>query len=466
MPKVTIDGNAFDFSPGETVIQVADRNKVEIPRFCYHPSLSVVAQCRMCAVEVEKMPKLQTACSLPATDGMVVQTKTEKVKSMQASVMEFLLANHPLDCPICDEAGECQLQDYTFAYARQDTTYDETRRTYIDLDMGPVIKKNMNRCIHCTRCIRFCDEIGGYREMVALKRGNSTEITTVDGRPLQTEYAGNLADICPTGSLTLVDFRFEKRAWYLKKTPSVCEGCSQGCNTEVHQENNAIFRHIPRENMAINKWWLCDEGRFSFKYVNSESRLSVPVVRRTQDDYDQVDWAAGVQSARAKLNGKIVVLVGSDLTNEELQLIKLFAQNKLKNAEVCHFGTPGVQTVAQDKPIDKLLRRASKTANLNGVEKMGIKAYDGSSFDSAVVFRGGRAVLVENLKANVRGAIVGVGVFMQEDASLFDVVLPGLSYAEKTGTIVNWQGTEQRFEQAIDPIGQSKSINEVFAMWS
>ena len=197
MPKCTLDGKEYEFKPGETVIQLADRVGVNIPRFCYHPALTVVAQCRMCAVEVEKMPKMQTACSTPCAEGMVVKTASEKAKAMQSSVMEFLLANHPLDCPICDKSGECDLQNYSFDYGAADTRYEEMRRTFMDLDMGPVIKKNMNRCIHCTRCIRFCDEVGGSREMIALKRGNSTEITTSDGKPLETEYAGNLADICP-----------------------------------------------------------------------------------------------------------------------------------------------------------------------------------------------------------------------------------------------------------------------------
>src|SRR3954471_17254903 len=202
MPKCIIDGREVEFTPGQNLIEVAKKAGIEIPYFCYHPGLSVVAQCRMCAVEIEKMPKLQTACSTAAMDGMVVKTQSERAKKNQAGVMEFLLINHPLDCPICDKSGECDLQEHSFDFGDLYSRYTEEKRTYLDLDMGPVIKKNMNRCIHCTRCIRFGAEIAGMREMVALQRGNWTEITTIDGRPLEPDYAGNYSDICPTGSLT------------------------------------------------------------------------------------------------------------------------------------------------------------------------------------------------------------------------------------------------------------------------
>jgi NADH-quinone oxidoreductase subunit G len=466
MPKCIIDGKEYEFKPGETVIQVADRNGIDIPRFCYHPSLSVVAQCRMCAVEVEKMPKMQTACSTPAGDGMVVHTKSEKVKKMQASVMEFLLINHPLDCPICDEAGECTLQDYSFGYGAPDNRYEEMRRTYMDLDMGPVIKKNMNRCIHCTRCIRFCDEVGGTREMVALKRGNHTEITTVDGKPLETAYAGNLADICPTGSLTLKDFRFQKRSWYLKKTQSVCEGCSQGCNVEVNEDNNKVYRLTPRENMEINKWWICDEGRFSFHYVHGENRVLDPSIR-SGGDLEASEWLDAIAHAKTKLTGKVLVLVGSDLTLEEMKAIQDFAKANFKDHAVYHYGTPEISKASDDKNEDNILRRTSKTSNLHGAEKLGLKGWDAhGKYESAIVFRGGRAMALTDLSKNVSGAVVGVGVFNREAVSKYEAILPGLSFVEKTGTVVNWQGKEQKIQKSIEPLGQSRGVADVFALWS
>lgn len=462
MPKCIIDGKEYEFTPGETVIQVADRNGIDIPRFCYHPALSVVAQCRMCAVEIEKMPKMQTACSTPAADGMVISTKSDKVKQMQSSVMEFLLINHPLDCPICDEAGECELQDYSFMYGAPDSRYDEERRTYLDLDMGPVIKKNMNRCIHCTRCIRFCDEVGGYREMVALKRGNSTEIVTVDGQPLQTQYAGNLADICPTGSLTLKDFRFKKRAWYLKKTKSVCEGCSQGCSIEVHQEQNKVYRVVPRENMDINKWWICDEGRFLFHYVHSDLRVIEPEVSGLPAEY-----FSAIGEAKQLITGKTLVLIGSDLTNEEIADIQKFSAAHLKESELFHFGTEGHLKASDDKAEDKILRRTSKTSNLHGAEKLGLQGWNSKGkYDSVIVFRGGRAQLPKDLNKCVSGPIVGIGVFNRDAVADYAVILPSLSFVEKTGTVVNWQGKEQKIQKAIEPLGESKSVSEILSHWS
>lgn len=465
MPKCVIDGKEYEFSPGETIIQLADRvGAANIPRFCYHPALSVVAQCRMCAVEVEKMPKLQTACSTPLTDGMVVNTASPKVKAMQSSVMEFLLINHPLDCPICDKSGECDLQNYSFDYGTADGRYEEQRRTYMDLDMGPVIKKNMNRCIHCTRCIRFCDEVGGFREMVAMNRGNNTEITTVDGKALETAYAGNLADICPTGSLTLKDFRFKKRVWYLKKTQSVCDGCSRGCNIDVSHDGATVHRLLPRENKDVNKWWMCDEGRFGFHYVHSEKRVIDPSIKKS-NGLEKVNWESAVESAKSMMTGRVLVLVGSDHTQEEIQSIQKFVSTNLKQSVVYHFGTQGVQKVTDDANEDEILRRKNKTANLNGAEKLGLVGFPG--FDKldapsvTLLFSSGRA----RIPSGLRGHVVGIGVFDDDVASQFDVVLPSLASLEKDGTVLNFEGREQRFSRAIDPPGNSKAIEEVVALW-
>jgi NADH-quinone oxidoreductase subunit G len=464
MPKCTIDGKQIEFAAGTNLIEVAKSAGIEIPFYCYHPGLSIVAQCRMCAVEIEGMPKLQTACSTNATDGMVVKTKSERAVANQKSVMEFLLINHPLDCSICDKSGECDLQDFSYHYGSQYMRYEEERRTFVDDDMGPIIKKNMNRCIHCTRCIRFADEIADKREIVALQRGNHTEIVTVDGKPLATEYAGCYADVCPTGSLTLKDFRFQKRVWFLKKTPSICEGCSRGCNMDISWEKDTVYRCNPRTNMEVNKWWMCDEGRFNFHYVHNPLRIVEP---QTLSDgrTAKVDWDKAIHAATHATTGKkAVVLVGSDLTQEELQSVQKFATKKLGGAQVFHFGTPGVKTVADDKDIDHLLKRASKTANLNGVEKLGIQPFDKvpAGVQVAVVFRGGRAQL-PNLGST---PVVGVGVFFTEEAKNFAAVLPGASFAEKNGTIVNWKGMEQKLQAAIPAVGHSKQLAEILLHWT
>ena len=463
MPKCIIDGREVEFTPGRNIIDVAKDAGIAIPFFCYHPGLSVVAQCRMCAVEIEKMPKLQTACSTVPTEGMVIKTKSDRVLQAQKATMEFLLINHPLDCPICDKAGECDLQDNSFGYGDANSRYTEERRTYMDLDMGPVIKKNMNRCIHCTRCIRFGDEIAGIREMVAVQRGNNTEITTSDGRALETDYAGNYADICPTGSLTLHDFRFQKRVWFLKKVPTICEGCSRGCNIELHHDAGVLYRCLPRENREINKFWMCDEGRFNFHYVNDENRIVEPSVTEGSK-LKSVEWAAAIDQARKLISGKkVTVLVGSDLTQEEGALLQEFVPKHLPNAQVFHFGTPGITSTQMDADADKILKRKSKTSNLHGLEKLGFKGFEKmpSGTEVALVFRGGRAVLPSFSGVTT----IGMGVFAKDQAQGFSVIMPGASFAEKDGTIVNSAGREQKLAKTIIPPGQSKFLSEVLMMW-
>ncbi len=464
MPKCTIDGKSIEFQAGTNLIEVAKTAGINIPFYCYHPAMTVVAQCRMCAVEIQGMPKLQTACSTVATDGMVVSTNSERSRKNHSSVMEFLLINHPLDCSICDKSGECDLQDFSYDYGSDKMRYEEVRRTFVDEDMGPIIKKNMNRCIHCTRCIRFGQEVAQIPEIVAVQRGNHTEIVTVDNKPLQTEYAGCYADICPTGSLTLKDFRFKKRVWYLKRTPSVCEGCSRGCNIELWWDKDTLYRTTPRVNMEINKWWLCDEGRFNFHYVNDETRITTPHVR-VGVETKTMEWADAVANAAQVLQGKKpLILVGTDLTNEEVKTIQAFATKAFPGAPLAHFGTPGVATTKDDKDIDHLLRRASKTANLNGVEKLGIAPYTGAAAgtNATLIFRGGRAKLPK-LEGSAK---VGVGVFFGDEAKLFDALLPGTSFAEKTGTIVNFSGVEQSLKASIKPVGKSKQITEILAHWA
>ncbi len=462
MPKCTIDGKEVEFKPGENLITVAKRAGVEIPVFCYHPGLTVVAQCRMCYVEVEKMPKLQTACSTMAAEGMVVKTQSDPVVKGRAGTMEFLLLNHPLDCPICDKAGECDLQDNSYGHGSAYMRHSEERRTYVDVDMGPVIEKNMNRCIHCTRCIRFGEEVAGIHEMVAIKRGNNIDITTIDGNPLQTEYAGNYADICPTGSLTLRDFRFRKRAWMLKKTATVCEGCSKGCNMEIQHEGNVIYRCVPRENLEINKYWMCDEGRFNYHYTQDPTRILNP-----RSGNASISWATAIQELKSATEGKkVTFLVGSDLTQEELTTVQEYVKAYQKDSSVYHFGTEGVAEIADDGQADQILKMKSKTSNLFGAEKLGIKNVSSmkSTSDVVVVIRGGRADLESALKQVQGKKIIGMGVFLEKDAAPFSMILPGLAFTEKDGTVFNHSGIEQKIKRAIVPKNTVKTVSEVLML--
>lgn len=462
MPKCTIDGKEIEFKPGENLITVAKRAGVDIPVFCYHPGLTVVAQCRMCYVEVEKMPKLQTACSTMAAEGMVVKTQSDPVVKGRAGTMEFLLLNHPLDCPICDKAGECDLQDNSYGHGSAYMRHSEERRTYVDVDMGPVIEKNMNRCIHCTRCIRFGEEVAGIHEMVAIKRGNNIDITTIDGNPLKTEYAGNYADICPTGSLTLRDFRFRKRAWMLKKTATVCEGCSKGCNMEIQHEGNVIYRCVPRENLEINKHWMCDEGRFNYHYTQDPTRVLTP-----RSGEATIGWENAIQNLKDLTDGKkITFLVGSDLTQEELATVQEYINAYQKGSSIHHFGTDGVSESVDDGQADKILKMKSKTSNLSGAEKLGIKSISHlkTTTDVVVVIRGGRADLNVALKQVQGKKLIGMGVFLEKEISTFSLVLPGLAFTEKEGTIINHAGIEQKIKRAIVPKNTVKAVSEVLML--
>lgn len=461
MPTVIIDGKTLEFSPGEKIIQVAAKAKNEIPRYCYHDGLSIVAQCRMCLVEIEGQKKLVTACSTPCSDGMKVNTKSEKVKKAVSGVQEFLLANHPLDCPICDQAGECSLQEYSFQHGQEASRYEFFRRSFIDVDMGPSIKKNMNRCIHCTRCIRYCDEVGNIHEMIMEKRGNDTAIVTIDDRPLQTAYAGGLADVCPVGSLTTKDFRFKKRVWYLKDSASVCDGCSQGCNIHAKHENGIVYRQEPRINMEINKWWMCDEGRYGFHHTHAPGRVLGPT-ESSGDTHKSLMWTEALDKVHALVKGAktIGVLVCADATQEEVATLK----GALKNAEFYSY-SPSVLATAEDKAIDHLLRRKDKSPNLKGLEQSGLKpysAFDPKKFDLCVFVSGGKVRPPYGL-AKLAKASIGLGVFLKEELFGYHFILPGLTTLEKAGTFVNHQGKAQSFQAAIMPLGLSRPIENTIA---
>lgn len=461
MPKVIIDGIETEFKPGEKIIQAAKKLQNEIPHYCYHEGLSIVAQCRMCLVEVEGQKKLVTACSTPCADGMKINTKSDRVKKSVAGVQEFLLVNHPLDCPICDQAGECSLQDYSFKHGNADSRNEFFRRTYIDVDMGPSIKKNMNRCIHCTRCIRYCDEVGQMHEMIAKQRGNNTEIITIDDKPLQTAYAGGLADVCPVGSLTTKDFRFKKRVWYLKQSESICDGCSQGCNITASHEEGIVYRLEPRENQAINKWWMCDEGRYGFHHVHSPSRVMGPADLRGENTKG-IMWGEAIPAAKEMFDGakKIGFLVCADATNEEAELLK----RQFSGAEFFLYSST-VEKSSQDEAIDHLVRRKDKSPNMKGLEGLGFKSFDSfdpKNYDLCVFVSAGKVRPPYGLAKKANKAIA-MGLFLKEELLGYQMVLPGLSTLEKSGSFVNHQGTKQSFKATISPVGMSRPLESVIA---
>jgi len=284
MPTIRVDGVEYAVAGGRTILQALDdlgvlMNGVDVPHYCWHPKLSIDGSCRLCQVEVEGIPKLQIACNTPVKDGMLISTSSERVKHAREGVMELLLLNHPLDCPICDQAGECKLQDYAFEYGVPHARTREARRPAKKrVDLGPTIVFDQERCILCRRCVRFCREIPKTGELGVFDRGDRSLLETFPGMPLDNPYSMNVADICPVGALTTKDFRFKIRVWFLEDVPGICTGCANGCNVHMGVANDKVYRYVPRRNDAVNDTWICDAGRMSYRRIGAPDRLKTPPV--------------------------------------------------------------------------------------------------------------------------------------------------------------------------------------------
>lgn len=328
MVEIELDGKKVEIVEGSMVMHAAEKAGTYIPHFCYHKKLSIAANCRMCLVDVEKAPKPMPACATPVTQGMIVRTKSEKAIKAQQSVMEFLLINHPLDCPICDQGGECQLQDLAVGYGGSSSRYEEEKRVVFHKDVGPLISmEEMSRCIHCTRCVRFGQEVAGVMELGMIHRGEHSEITTVLGETVDSELSGNMIDICPVGALTSKPFRYSARTWELSRRKSVSPHDSTGANLVVQVKNNKVMRVVPLENEAVNECWIADRDRFSYEALNSAERLTTPMLKQG-GAWKSVDWqtaleyvANGLQQIKEQHGAaSIGALVSPHSTLEELVL--------------------------------------------------------------------------------------------------------------------------------------------------
>ncbi len=295
MVEIELDGKKVEVAPGSMVMHAAEKAGTYIPHFCYHKKLSIAANCRMCLVDVEKAPKPLPACATPVTQGMIVRTKSEKAIKAQQSVMEFLLINHPLDCPICDQGGECQLQDLAVGYGGTGSRYEEEKRVVPHKNVGPLISmEEMSRCIHCTRCVRFGQEIAGVMELGMVNRGEHSEITTVAGDTVDSELSGNMIDLCPVGALTSKPFRYSARTWELSRRKSVSPHDSTGANLIVQVKNHKVMRVVPFENEAVNECWIADRDRFSYEALNGEDRLTQPMIKQG-GEWKAVDWQTALE---------------------------------------------------------------------------------------------------------------------------------------------------------------------------
>ncbi|MCG1043020.1 NADH-quinone oxidoreductase subunit NuoG [Mycetohabitans sp. B8] len=375
MVELEIDGKKVEVPEGSMVIQAAHKVDTYIPHFCYHKKLSIAANCRMCLVEVEKMPKAVPACATPVSAGMVVRTTSDKAVKAQQSVMEFLLINHPLDCPICDQGGECQLQDLAVGYGKSASRYSEEKRVVFHKNVGPLISmEEMTRCIHCTRCVRFGQEVAGIMELGMLGRGEHSEITTFVGNTVDSELSGNMIDLCPVGALTSKPFRYSARTWELSRRRSVSPHDSVGANLIVQVKNNRVMRVLPLENEAINECWISDKDRFSYEALNSAERLTQPMLKQG-GKWCEVDWETalnyvvnGLKNMKAEHGANaIATLASPHSTLEELFLLKTLTR-ALGSAN-----------------LDFRLRQSDFSAPLQGAPWLGMPLATLSSVDSAFV---------------------------------------------------------------------------------
>ena len=336
--NVEVDGRRLQARAGQMLIEVTDRNDIYVPRFCYHNKLSVAANCRMCLVDVEKAPKPLPACATPVVDGMVVKTKSPLAREAQKSVMEFLLINHPLDCPICDQGGECELQDLAVGYGSDVSRYQEKKRVVQDKNIGPLIQTDMTRCIHCTRCVRFGEEIAGLREMGATGRGESMEIGTYIEKTIDSEMSGNIIDVCPVGALTSKPFRYSARAWELVQKDAIAPHDSTGSNIHVHVKDNRVKRIVPAENDEINEIWLSDRDRFSYEGLYSDARIWSPRVKQN-GAWREVDWETALATTHERLSA-VIAESGADqigaLASPASTLEELFLFQKLLRGMGCN----------------------------------------------------------------------------------------------------------------------------------
>ncbi len=487
MPKLTIDGKPVEVEPGTNLIEAARRVGIEIPHYCYHPALSIAGACRLCMVDIEKAPRPTIACNTVATDGMVVQTQTPRVLESHRSVMEWHLVNHPLDCPVCDQAGECWLQIYYMQHGLYEPrVIDDKVHKPKAVPLGPYVMLDAERCILCSRCVRFCDEITKTGELGIFNRGDHSEIGLFPGTTLDNRYSGNVIDVCPVGALTDRDFRFRVRVWYLDRGKSVCPGCARGCNTEVHtntrrlhqSRGRRVARLKPRFNAEVNRWWMCDEGRYGFHDLDAPTRQLLPEIR-----------AAGVRrpvawpDLLATLAERVLaagpegagVLLSPRMSNEDLWLARRLFVDTLGLHHV-DFRVPPRRPGFQDD----FLIRADKNPNTRGAELIGCA--HGGGADAGPLLAAARAGRLAVLwvfghdlfdsgwpEAEVQAALRAVrclivqGPNANRTSERADVLVPSAAYVEREGTFTNFEGRVQRFWKCVEPLGEARADWEILA---
>lgn len=484
MPTITIDGKKCEFEGKKTILQVALDNGIEIPHYCYHPGLSIVASCRICLAEVAQpdprkdgelslIPKLLPTCQSPAVDGAEVYTQSEKARHNQQQVMEYLLVNHPLDCPVCDQAGECYLQDYSYRYGRGYSRFEEDKIKQPKKDIGPHVLLYSDRCIMCSRCVRFTREVTGTDELCVAGRGAREQIDVFPGKALDNPLSGNVVDICPVGALLDKDFLMEQRVWYLTSTPSIDGITASGDNIYLDHNDGRVWRIKPRPNLEINKWWISDEIRYGWDFVHREDRLTTPMATVDGKQREQT-WKQALARVAEGLRGKKTALVASPMISCEDAWLLGRAVRAMDAGATLGVGPvpfegddqtfPGGYTIRAEKaPNARGVRRAlqmiagedvldydvlrSKLADVDAVVLTGNYPSDWVTDEMARALSGKFVVLIDTLPTRLSGRA--------------DVLLPTATWVEKAGCFENADNRIQAFEQAVAPVEFARSEGQI-----
>jgi len=499
---LTIDGRQVTARKGQTVLQAALESGTKIPYYCYHPGLGIDGSCRVCIVKIEKMPKLQTSCSTPVAEGMVVQTQTPDVVEARASVFEFLLINHPLDCPVCDKGGECPLQDFSYSFGPNESRMGFPRRVFdgegvkADVDFGPTLMLNRNRCILCTRCVRFMREVDTDPQINIVDRGYGSEIATFRELGVHSLLSGNLMDVCPVGAITTRDYRFKSRPWdNPEAVDTICTLCEKGCNTTAWikakpewAKGARLVRMTPRFNADVNSYWMCDIGRFDYHWIESEDRIKRPLVRTGAGELEPADWRVAVATLADRVSAAGGPSAMRFLISAHASLEELWVIGRLGGA----FGIPeeGVamswRTRTKPQPPGAKFKIPPVDApNVRGAQDLGFPARVTSSGEPDIrgfadEVLGGRAAalyvfdpgpagsigdvawIIEAKRAGKIGTLIVQGPVLSDLARAADIVLPGAAWVEKDATYVNQQGMLQGAARVIAPPGDAQEDWQVF----
>ncbi len=486
MPKCTINGQTLEVKDGTTIIEAMNTNSQRIAHYCWHPGLSIAGVCRLCMVEIEGNPRLQIACNTVVTEGMAINNQSPKVRDAVKWGLDFHLINHPLDCPICDQAGECGLQDQFMEYGKYDPEMAERKvKKRKVVDLGPKIVLDTERCILCSRCVRFTDEVTKTQELGIFNRGDRSEIGTFDDKPLNNKYSVNVVDICPVGALTSRDFRFKQRVWYLKEGTSVCPGCSTGCSVKVFFNKEGLFRVKPAYNPDVNGYWMCDEGRETYKFVNRDFRLL-----RAKRTNDGQTWSEMLPGAAAKellpvmkqSSGKAALILTAQYTVEELEALVSSFTKKFGSQKIYHW----VNNKESFESFDGLLLRGDKNPNTKGLlkvlEKNGIsvtwadleKDLRAGSIDTVVVAGpenqfvypdlADKVALLKGVKNLIWFSACPVEALQTRQKATW--IIPMKTYVEKDGTFINAQGKEQKIKRVTTVVSEALTLVEATRLMS